>query len=110
MKVPPAYEKAYELILWLFPTVNKFPKNQRFVLGQQIENTAVKIMEDIIWAMQAKSDKHKFIKRASTRLDVLRITIRISKDLQMMDHKQYRFCATKMNELGKMLGGWMKVA
>jgi len=31
------FEKTYELILWLYPTVNKFPKSQRFVLGQQLE-------------------------------------------------------------------------
>jgi len=36
------FEKTYELILWLYPAVNKFPKKQRFVLGQHISNTTLK--------------------------------------------------------------------
>jgi len=27
------YQKTYDLILWFFPIINKFPKKQRFVLG-----------------------------------------------------------------------------
>ena len=32
------YQKLYDLIMYAFPIVNRFPKNQRFVLAQQIEN------------------------------------------------------------------------
>ena len=38
------FEKTYQLILWLYPAVRKFPKAQRFVLGQQIENTALETL------------------------------------------------------------------
>jgi len=41
------FEKTYELILWVYPAVNKFPKKQRFVLGQHISNTTLKILEGI---------------------------------------------------------------
>jgi len=41
-------EKTYELILWLYPAVNKFPKSQRFVLGQRMENAAIEILGKII--------------------------------------------------------------
>ena len=42
------FEKIYQLVLWLYPTVSKFPKSQRFVLGQQIENTALDILRGVI--------------------------------------------------------------
>jgi len=32
------YTKMLETTVWLFDKVNTFPKKQRFVLGQQIEN------------------------------------------------------------------------
>jgi len=41
------FEKTYDLILWIYPTVNKFPKSQRFVLGQHIENTVLELLEGI---------------------------------------------------------------
>jgi len=41
-------------------------------------------------------------------LDKLRILIRLSKDLHFISIRQYEFVANKVNEIGKMLGGWMK--
>ena len=48
------FEKTYELILWLYQTVNKFPKSQRFVLGQRVENAALEFLEKIIAANQSR--------------------------------------------------------
>ena len=33
------YQKVYDLILYSFPILNRFPKHQRFVLAQQIGNS-----------------------------------------------------------------------
>jgi len=100
-------EKIYELILWLYPTINKFPKSQRFVLGQRIENAALEILEKIIMARQSKS-KLFHLKKASVEMDKLRILTRLAKDLYFISVRQYEFAAQKINESGKMLGGWMK--
>ncbi len=34
-----ALEKTYQFLLWLIPTVEKFPKSQRFLLGDYIQST-----------------------------------------------------------------------
>jgi four helix bundle protein len=101
------FEKTYELILWLYPTVNKFPKSQRFVLGQRVENAMLEILEKIIAANQSRS-KLVYLKKISVELDTLRILMRLSKDLHFINIRQYEFAAVKINEIGKMLGGWMK--
>ena len=75
----PIFEKTYELILWIYPRVNKFPKSQRFVLGQRIENTILRILEGIIEANQERN-KLPYLKQTSVELDKLRILIRLSKD------------------------------
>lgn len=101
------FEKTYEMILWVYPRINKFPKSQRFVLGQQIENTILKILEGII---QANSERNKllYLKQVSVDLDKLRILIRLSKDLKFISIRQYQFAENIINEIGKMLGGWIK--
>ena len=103
----PIFEKTYELILWIYPAVNKFPKSQKFVLGQQIENSILEILKEII---QANSERNKlpYLKQISVRLDKLRILIRLSKDLKFISIRQYGFAADKINEIGRMLGGWIK--
>ena len=103
----PIFQKSYDAILWLYPTVNKFPKSQRFVLGQRIENTILRILEGIIDANQERN-KLSYLKQTSVELDKLRILIRLSKDLRFISIRQYGFGAGKINEIGKMLGGWIK--
>jgi four helix bundle protein len=101
------FEKMYEFIRWLYPAVRKFPKAQRFVLGQQIENTALDILRGIIRA-NAEREKLPYLKRISIDLDTLRILLRLSKDLEFLSVRQYGFSAEKVNEVGKLLGGWMR--
>ena len=64
-------------------------------------------MEGIIEANQERN-KVPHLKRISVELDKLRILIRLSKDLKFINVKQYGFAAGKINEIGKMLGGWLK--
>jgi four helix bundle protein len=101
------FEKTYDLILWIYPTVNKFPKSQRFVLGQHIENTVLELLEGII---EANSEKNKalYLKKLSVKLDKLRILVRLSKDFKFISLRQYKFVSGIINEIGKMLGGWIK--
>ena len=101
-------EKQYELILWIFPLINKFPQKQRFVLGQQMQNTLLEILKNTI---QANHERNKFItlQQMSVELDKFRYLYRLSKDLKFISIKQYQFGAEKINEIGKMLGGWIKV-
>jgi four helix bundle protein len=101
------YQKSYDLILWIFPIINKFPQKQRFVLGQQIENELLEIIKDIILANN-EVDKSRILKRISIRLDVLRTLIRLAKDLKFLNIRRYENTAVKMNEIGRLLNGWMK--
>jgi four helix bundle protein len=101
------YQKTYDFMLWLHPVVNKFPKSQRFVLGQQIENELLEIIKDIILA-NSERNKTEILKRINIRLDTLRTLIRLAKDLRFLSIKQYGDAAVKMNEIGKLLNGWMK--
>jgi len=101
------FQKVYDLILWMYPLINKFPKKQRFVLGQQLENALLDILKGIIQANQERN-KLEILKQVSIDLDKFRILFRLAKDLRFMSIKQYQFGAEKINEVGKILGGWMK--
>lgn len=101
------FQKVYDLILWMYPLINKFPKNQRFVLGQQLENTLLEILKGTIQANQERN-KLEILKQVSINLDKFRILYRLAKDLRFMSVRQYQFGAEKINEVGKILGGWMK--
>jgi hypothetical protein len=44
----PALEAMYRFILWLVPTVEKFPRSQKFLLGDRIQTTALDVLERLI--------------------------------------------------------------
>jgi hypothetical protein len=41
----PAVEAMYQFNLWLVPTVERFPRSQKFLLGDRIQSTALDVME-----------------------------------------------------------------
>ena len=49
------YQKMYDLILYSFPIINRFPKSQKFVLGQLIQNCMLGI--SALLARTAKTKK-----------------------------------------------------
>ena len=44
----PALEAMYRFLLWLIPAVEKFPRSQKFLLGDRIQNTALDVLERLI--------------------------------------------------------------
>jgi hypothetical protein len=41
----PALEAMYQFLLWLIPTVDKFPRSQKFVLGDRMETAALDVLD-----------------------------------------------------------------
>ena len=46
----PALETMYQFLLWLVPAVEKFPRRQKFLLGDRIQTTALDVLERLIEA------------------------------------------------------------
>jgi len=46
----PALEAMYQFITWLVPTVEKFPRSQKFLLGDRIQTSALDVLERLIEA------------------------------------------------------------
>jgi hypothetical protein len=50
----PALEAMYRFLLWLVPTVEKFPRSQKFLLGDRIQPTALDVLERLIEATHGR--------------------------------------------------------
>ncbi|MES2006519.1 MAG: four helix bundle protein [Patescibacteria group bacterium] len=86
-----------------------FPKKSRFTLGEKIDTLFVQILELLFVASyQAKDAKLPTLMLAVKRLDTLKFFVRISWELQALDTKKYIALSEKLEEVGKMLGGWKK--
>ena len=74
-----------------------------------MQNSLLEILKNIIQANHERN-KTDVLKQISVELDKFRYLYRLTKDLKFINIKQYQFGAEKINEIGKMLGGWMKSA
>lgn len=105
------FQKIYDFLLWLYPLVNRLPKHHKTVLGRQIEETGLALLLLTASANKERGNKRLELQtQISDKLDKLRILVRLTKDLRFMSIKQYAFAAEKINEIGKILSGWMKIA
>ncbi len=51
----PVLEKTYQFVLWLVPTVDKFPRAQKFLLGDRIQSSALDVLEGLVEAAYTKA-------------------------------------------------------
>lgn len=86
-----------------------FTKNSRYTLGGKIDSLFLEVIENIIKAGYSdKAEKQIFLKMASVKLDLLKFFLQIAWDIKSLDNKRYINLSEKLNEIGKMLGGWIK--
>ena len=95
-----ALEAHYRFVLWLVPTVERFPRSQKFLLGDRIQTTALDVLERLIEATYTKQrDRH--LAGANLGLEKLRFLCRLARDLRCLDHRRYEHAARSLNETGR---------
>jgi len=99
--------KTYDFILWSCNHTGKFPRNHRFVLGERIERNLYDLLELLIRAKYTKQ-RQELLEQANLVLEILRFQIRLAKDLQCLKVDSYGFAAKAIDEIGRLVGGWLK--
>jgi hypothetical protein len=61
----PVVEAHYRFLEWLVPTVEKFPRAQKFLLGDRVQQTALDVLEDLIEATYTATAAHASRQRQS---------------------------------------------
>lgn len=103
----PIFERTQELLTWLFPTLDHFPKKTRFTLVTRIQNLALDLLDDLTIAAWTH-DKAEVLRRANLRLTRLRVMLRVARDLGHLAARQHEHGARELDTIGRMLGGWQR--
>lgn len=103
----PAVEAHFQFLRWLMPTVEKFPRSQKFLLGDRIQSTALDVLEALIEATYTR-ERRSHLARANLGLEKLRFFFRLATEMQYLDKRRYEYAARAMDETGRLVGGWMK--
>lgn len=84
-------------------------KNQRYTIGSRIENKFLDLLElSYIAYFTKKEKKSEKISECILSLDTLKFLMHIAWEAKLISHKQYEEIALKLEEVGRILGGWRK--
>jgi len=105
----PIFKKSYDLYKDFYTLRLSVPKQDRYTLWQKCENLLIEVLEGILFAsQQSKLDKLPTLEKTSVKLNFLRVCIRLMKDIKAIDTKKYVIIEANLDEIGRMLGGWIK--
>ncbi|MEZ5776395.1 MAG: four helix bundle protein [Hyphomicrobiaceae bacterium] len=80
----PALEAHRQFLLWLVPAVEKFPRSQKFLLGDRIQSTALDVLECLIEATYTR-ERRGHLAKANLGLERLRFFFRIAHEQRHLD-------------------------
>jgi hypothetical protein len=103
----PVIRKMYQLTLEYTDRVRGFPRHCRFVLGDRILVNCYEILEGLVEARYDKAKK-PLLRAQNLRIEKLRFQTRLCMDMQVISAKQYGHLAQLLDEVGRMVGGWLK--
>lgn len=99
--------KAKELIKYIDVYTRQFPKYQKYVLGERLRNQSQDLI-DLIITINKKYYKKTDLTLLDVRHEQLRVNTNISYELELVEYYRYHQLAKLIDELGKMIGGWIK--
>lgn len=107
LKILPVLGKIKESYLLWYKFYQDLPKIHRYSLGQRIDTLFVEVIEAISAAsFLSREEKHPYVRLAIKKSDTLRVLLLILWETKSFDDKKYIALSVKLDEAGKMLGGW----
>lgn len=99
-------KEAYQYWLALH---RNFPKTERFGIGNKIEQSFLAVLELTFTAAYLPPDqKIILLTKTITRLDVLKFFVQLAWESKLIPTAKYAELSQKLEEIGRMLGGWKK--
>ncbi|MHB1086554.1 MAG: four helix bundle protein [Minisyncoccota bacterium] len=83
------------------------PKIHRYSLGNRIDSLFIEAMEATsAAAFLGRDEKMPYVRLAARKIDTLKLLLMILWETKSLEPKKYVALSEKMDEIGKMLGGW----
>jgi len=83
------------------------PKTHRYSLGNRIDDLFIESIEATSAAAFLRRDeKISYVRLTTRKIDTLKLLLMILWESKSLDTKKYVALSEKMDEVGRMLGGW----
>lgn len=115
-KLPGQYQNVpiivsiYQLYGSFHEVLITFPKTERYNLGESCQTEMLNILKLCLKSASTSdlTKKAEYLRVASASLDTLRLLLCLCKDCKCISNQPYQQLDSKLSEIGRMLGGWLK--
>mgnify|MGYP001054767031 CR=1 FL=1 len=101
----PVYKASYDLALEIFHLVKNFSKEYKYTIGENLKNETTDLII-LIYRANSKENKGATIAEARERVEVIRLLIRLTKDLHQINTRKFILANKNVEKVSKQLTAW----
>ena len=101
--------KMFDLLAWLLPKAERFPRGYRFTLTQRMMDAALDVQDKLFQAQSHRGGTRvTALRDADAALNRLRLYLRLAHHWHWLNDGQYGHVSELVAEIGRLVGGWLK--
>ncbi|HEY1074723.1 MAG TPA: four helix bundle protein, partial [Patescibacteria group bacterium] len=105
----PIVAKLFDFHKTFHVYVGKFPKTDKYTIGQTIQSNTLQLIElSIACTLMDNYAKKEHLAIANGKLDLLKLLVRLAFETRALDQKAYLILEGQLQEAGRMFGGWLR--
>ncbi len=101
----PIYRDTYKLLLEIYKVTNKFSREYKYSLGQDMKRDALILFRNIYRA-NVNLRKRAFLEEFLSDYEILKLEIRLCRDLNIISVKKLAELSAVMDKIGKQATAW----
>jgi len=106
-KQAPIYVQTHDMLSWLVPHLEGWPRPQRFFLARQVLESATQFYRLLLRARKVQGERRcQTLLDADVELEALKALLRLGQEREYMNIGQYEHVSAMLMEIGRQLGGW----
>ena len=109
-KEMPIFTRTFDLLAWLLPATNHFPRAHRHTVTRLLIDAALDLRERLEEAnLRRREERRRALVGADEALARLRVYLQLAGRFGWLTDGQFGHVSTMIAEIGRLLGGWHKV-
>jgi hypothetical protein len=107
----PVYKVGYDLLLGVYQRTATFSGEYKYTMGERLKNEVTEMLIHIYKANKSGKDMRvSYISDARKHLEIVRLLLRICRDVKVIGLKGHVSLNMKVEEVSRQLGAWHKHA
>jgi hypothetical protein len=105
----PVYKLGYDLLIEIYKRSKNFSREYKYTIGEKLKAESLEMLIYVYKANKSKKENRlENIELARKNLEVIRLLLRVTKDLKIITIKGFTYLNLKIEELSKQLTAWQK--